>query len=68
MAIALKSNGYRKINVLNSLYIKSRSNDFYKLAQNEIKKEKWEEAYINSFHKYNNINIIEKNNNKNKQT
>ena len=60
MAIALKTNGHRKINILNSLYIKSRSNDFYKLEPSEMEKDKWEESYINSFHNYNYINIAEK--------
>ena len=66
MAIALKTNGHRKINILNSLYIKSRSNDFYKLDQSEMEKDKWEESYINSFHNYNYINVAEKNSDSNK--
>ena len=54
IAVSMVSSGHRKINLLNSLLISSRTDNFYNLSENNS--DDWEEIYKKSFnHNYSNI-------------
>ena len=56
IAVSMISSGHRKINLLNSLLVSSRNNNFYNLT--EKNNDDWEELYKKSFN-YNYSNIAE---------
>jgi WD40 repeat protein len=56
MAVSMISSGHRKINILNSLLVSSRNNNYYDLTEKNT--DDWEEIYKKSFN-YNYSNIAE---------
>ena len=62
IAVSILSSGHRKINLLNSLLVRSRSDNFFNLTENNP--DNWEEVYKKSFnHNYSNLadNLLKNN-------
>ena len=62
IAVSILSSGHRRINLLNSLLVRSRSDNFYNLTENNP--DNWDEVYKKSFnHNYSNLaeNLLKNN-------